>query len=190
MVTCILPNVLTTVPIQESLREECYQSYDADVACEFSKPATGSVNKTEVKLISSVSIDPVDSVWNVSVIQCPSGHVTRDFLVCDTDAHCGAKESMISCHSGNVTVACLCVNVAINLCTTLWCVIIFNTATTTRMRTFVHFFLVLLVGFDAEAVRALPLTKYVTGNGTVTTVSMKDALHKEKFLNWVLCHQQ
>ena len=83
----------------------CYQSYDADVACEFSKPATGSVNKTEMKLISSVSADPVDTVWNVSVIQCPSGHVTRDFLACDTDAHCGAKEPVTSCPSGNVTVA-------------------------------------------------------------------------------------
>ena len=85
--------------------EECRKSYEADTVCEFGKLTTRSVNETEVKLVRSVSIDLYVTVWNVSVVHCPSGHVTRDFLSCDTQGQCGAKESMTSCHSGSVTIA-------------------------------------------------------------------------------------
>ena len=84
--------------------EECRKSYEADTACEFGKLTTRSVNETEVKFVRSVSIDLYVMVWNVSVVQCPSGHVTRDFLSCDTQGQCGAKGSMTSCHSGSVTI--------------------------------------------------------------------------------------
>ena len=38
------------------------------------------------------------------MVQCPSGHVTRDFLSRDTRGQCDTKETMMSCHSGNVTI--------------------------------------------------------------------------------------
>ena len=85
--------------------EECREYKNADVVCEFYKQNTESVNESKVKLVSSVSIDLHDIVWNVTMVQCPSGHVTRDFLSCDTRGQCGAKESMTSCHSENVTIA-------------------------------------------------------------------------------------
>ena len=85
--------------------DECVQSREADIVCEFSKPNTLSVNTTVVNLVSSVTADLDDTVWNVSMVQCPSGHVTRDFLSCDTRGQCGANEFMTSCHSGSVTVA-------------------------------------------------------------------------------------
>ena len=85
--------------------DDCNLKRMADVLCEFSKPTIRSVNKTEVHLVSSISIDINDTVWKVSMVQCPSGHVTRDFLSCDTQGQCGAKEFMTSCHSENVTVS-------------------------------------------------------------------------------------
>ena len=86
--------------------KKCHKSYEADIVCEFSKPNALSVNTTVVSLVSSVSIDFNDTAWKVSLlVQCPSGHVTRDFLSCDIQGQCGAKESMTSCHSGSVTVA-------------------------------------------------------------------------------------
>ena len=83
----------------------CYLSQQADVLCEFSKPTIRSVNKSEVHLVSSISIDINHTVWKVSMVQCPSGHATRDFLSCDTQGQCGAKEFMTSCHWENVTVS-------------------------------------------------------------------------------------
>ena len=83
----------------------CYLNKHADVLCEFSKPTIRSVNKTEVHLVSSIAIDINHTVWKVSMVQCPSGHVTRDFLSCDTQGQCGVKEFMTSCHSKNVTVS-------------------------------------------------------------------------------------
>ena len=76
--------------------DECVQGREADIVCEFSKPTPRSVNQTVVKLVSSVTADLDDTVWNVSMVQCPSGHVTRDFLSCDIQRQCGAKESMLS----------------------------------------------------------------------------------------------
>ena len=87
------------------ISELCRESYEADIICEFSKPNVRSVNKTDVSLVSSVSIDSDDTVWKVSMVACPSGHVTRDFLSCDTQGQCGARKSMTSCHSGSVTIA-------------------------------------------------------------------------------------
>ena len=84
--------------------QDCREAKNADVVCEFEKLNAHSVNKSKVQLVSSVSIDLNDALWNVSMAQCPSGHVTRDFLSCDTRGQCGAKESMTSCLLGSVTV--------------------------------------------------------------------------------------
>ena len=84
---------------------DCRRAYDVDMVCEFLKQNAEMVNRSEVHLGSRVSIDVDGAVWNVNVIQCPSGHVTRDFLSCDIQGQCGAKESMTSCHSGSVTIA-------------------------------------------------------------------------------------
>ena len=83
----------------------CSWMKDVDVLCEFSKPTTRSVNKTEVHLVSSISTDINYTVWKVSVVRCPSGHVAMDFLSCDIQGQCGVKEFMTSCHSENVTVS-------------------------------------------------------------------------------------
>ena len=82
--------------------DDCDLKRMADVLCEFSKPTIHSVNKTEVHLVSCISIE---KVWKISMVQCPSGHVTMDFLSCDIQGQCGAKEFMTSCHSENVTVS-------------------------------------------------------------------------------------
>ena len=91
---------------------QCTKTFQADILCEFSKPNTRSVKKTEFHLFTSVSTDLDDTVWidldqidwGKGMVQCPSGHVTRDFLSCDTQGQCGAKESVTSCHSKNVTI--------------------------------------------------------------------------------------
>ena len=85
--------------------QDCRQTYEADVVCEFDKENKRSENNTIFITRSSISIDPEDIVWNVSVVQCISGHVTRDFLSCDTQGQCGAKVALTSCHSGSVTIA-------------------------------------------------------------------------------------
>ena len=90
----------------------CDTKYQVDVLCEFSKPNTRSVKKTAIQLINGVSTDLDDTIWidfdqtdwGKGIVHCPSGHVTRDFLSCDTRVQCGAKESMTSCHLQNVTV--------------------------------------------------------------------------------------
>ena len=90
----------------------CTAKFQVDILCEFSKPNTRSGKKTVFHLFTSESTDLDDTVWidlnqtdwGKGMVQCPSGHVTRDFLSCDTQGQCGAKESVTSCHSQNVTV--------------------------------------------------------------------------------------
>ena len=84
--------------------QDCRQANNADIICEFHKVNAYSVNESEVNLVSRVSTDLDDTDWNMSMVQCPSGHVTRDFLSCDTRGQCDTKETMMSCHSGNVTI--------------------------------------------------------------------------------------
>ena len=83
----------------------CRNEHNADIICEFGKQNAKSVIESGVKLASSISVGIEEAVWNVSVVQCLSGHVTRDFLSCDARTECGAEESMTSCHSGSVTIA-------------------------------------------------------------------------------------
>ena len=82
----------------------CREASNVDVVCEFYKLNAQSVNESKVKLVSSVSVGLDGALWNAAMVPCPSGHVTRDFLSCDTRGQCGAKESMTSCNSGNVTI--------------------------------------------------------------------------------------
>ena len=84
---------------------DCRAALTVDVICEFGKQNAQSFIESRVKLASSISVGIEEAVWNVSVVQCLSGHVTRDFLLCDARSQCGAKESMTSCHSGSVTIA-------------------------------------------------------------------------------------
>ena len=100
------PKCASYNPADGNIHSQDYRrSFHADVVCEFYKLNTQSVNKSKIKVVSSVSTDLDYTVWNVSMVHCPLGHVTRDFLSCDTRGQCGAKESMTSCHSGNVTIA-------------------------------------------------------------------------------------
>ena len=84
---------------------DCQTPQEADFVCEFDKQTVRSTNSTKAGLESRVVVDFGDTVWNVSMVPCPSGHVTRDFLSCDTQGQCGAEEFMTSCHSGSVTIA-------------------------------------------------------------------------------------
>ena len=85
----------------------------ADILCEFSKSNTRSVKKTAIQLFNGISTDIDDTVWTdlnqtewgKGTVQCTSGHVTRAFLSCDAQGQCGAKESVTSYHSQNVTVS-------------------------------------------------------------------------------------
>ena len=78
---------------------------EVDVVCEFNKRYSHSKKKVKVHSVNSISIDLDDTIWKVSMVRCPFGHVTRDFQSCDTQGQCVSRESMTSCHSGNVTVA-------------------------------------------------------------------------------------
>ena len=101
---------ITSRSMIESYR--CSKTFIADILCEFSKSNTRSVKKTAIQLFNGVSTDLDDTIWTginqtdwgKGIVQCPSGHVTRDFLSCDAQGQCGAKESVTSCHSQNVTV--------------------------------------------------------------------------------------
>ena len=91
--------------ITKTVHMDCRKELTVDEICEFGKQNAQSVVESRVKLASSISVGIEEAVWNVSVVQCLSGHVTRDFLSCDARTECGAKESMTSCHSGSVTIA-------------------------------------------------------------------------------------
>ena len=90
----------------------CTATIEADVFCEFSKPHRRSVKNTGLQLFNGVSTALNDTIWidfnqidwGKDMVQCPSDHVTRDFLSCDAQGQCGAKESVTSCHSQNVTI--------------------------------------------------------------------------------------
>ena len=85
---------------------DCQRTLECDVICEFEKQNSYLRNETVQSGVSiSVSSNADKEMWNVDVIQCISGHVTRDFLSCDTQGQCGARESMTSCHSGSVAIA-------------------------------------------------------------------------------------
>ena len=70
---------------------DCQQSNKADVVCEFDKYDAHSKNDHSSKVVSSIAIGLDDTIWKVSMVQCPSGHVTRDILSCDTQGQCGVK---------------------------------------------------------------------------------------------------
>ena len=91
--------------ITKTFHMDCRKELTADIICEFRKQNAQPVIKSRVKLASSISVGIEEAVWNVSVVQCLSGDVTRDFLSCDARTQCGAEESMTSCHSGSVTIA-------------------------------------------------------------------------------------
>ena len=94
------------IPASENIKAlDCQQSNNADVVCEFDKYDAHSKNDTQVNLVSSIAIGLDDTIWKVSMVQCPSGHVTRDILSCDTKGQCWSKEYMTSCQSGSVTMS-------------------------------------------------------------------------------------
>ena len=84
---------------------DCQKSTQADIVCQFDKQNTHSRNEGKVDLVSWVSTDLDDTIWNVSIVQCHSGHVTRDFLSCDTQDQYGLQECLTSCESGIATIA-------------------------------------------------------------------------------------
>ena len=73
---------------------DCQETSEADIVCQFDKQNTNSRNEGKVDLVSSVSIGLDDTIWKVNMIQCHSGHVTRDFLPCDTQKQYGLKYFM------------------------------------------------------------------------------------------------
>ena len=79
---------------------DCQETSEVDIVCQFDKQNTNSRNEGKVDLVSSVSIGLDDTIWKVNMIQCHSGHVTRDFLPCDTQKQHGLKDFMTSRHPG------------------------------------------------------------------------------------------
>jgi len=101
-----LPLCIYYIPGGEGLSVQgCQFADQVDIVCQFDKQNAHLENTGKVDVVNSVSIDFDDSSWNVSVVHCPSGHVTSDFLSCDTYGQCGSKESMTSCHLGSVAIA-------------------------------------------------------------------------------------
>ena len=49
-------------------------------------------------------VDPEKMAWNVSVVRCASGHVTRQYPSCDVQEQYGKEDYMTSNHPGVVTV--------------------------------------------------------------------------------------
>ena len=83
---------------------DCQKNSQTDIICQFDKQNTLSRNEGKVGLITSVSSDLDDTIWKVSMVQCQSSHVTRDFLPCDTQDEYGLNECLTSCHSGIVSI--------------------------------------------------------------------------------------
>ncbi|KAK7088052.1 hypothetical protein V1264_022024 [Littorina saxatilis] len=82
----------------------CSKGKDTEFICEFEKRGKVVNDDSLSEIVGTVSIDPGSVVWNVSVVQCPSDHMTRDFLFCDIHAACKASDPVKSCTAGGATV--------------------------------------------------------------------------------------
>lgn len=82
----------------------CNEKNNRDYVCVFNKPnrtlPVGTVTKHDVRLFEHSA----NMTWStaVNVVQCPSGHVTRDFLSCDLQAECRAPDPRMFCEVGVV----------------------------------------------------------------------------------------
>lgn len=56
------------------------------------------VNQTSTSAITEFPvIDRNATFFNVTIVTCPSGHMTRDFLSCDFQSGCVNSEALPSC---------------------------------------------------------------------------------------------
>ena len=94
------------IPVSGNIKAlDCHQSNKVDVVCEFDKYYAHSKNDAKANSVSSIAIGFDDTIWKVSMIQCPSGHVTRDIMSCDTQGQCGSQKNPKNPHqSGSDTV--------------------------------------------------------------------------------------
>ncbi|PVD34541.1 hypothetical protein C0Q70_05816 [Pomacea canaliculata] len=75
-----------------SITFPCNESTNADFLCEYHSPRVG-----QAKLASAVKFPELPAnmeifeAKNISVVQCPAGHVTLDYLSCDPASFCGEE---------------------------------------------------------------------------------------------------
>ena len=69
----------------------CFEPRQVDIICESRKAL---VNESYPKTSSNLLQLPDSDFGNVSVVSCPTGHMTRDFLSCDSDSQCQAVSSL------------------------------------------------------------------------------------------------
>ena len=74
---------------------ECFRARPVQLVCEFDQP--GEKHSTAEQLDNLSLNNSEGQFWNVEVSLCRLGHVTRDFLHCDTDSQCNANKMMVSC---------------------------------------------------------------------------------------------
>jgi hypothetical protein len=112
---------ITIIYCHESTPGDFRQSQDfpLEFVCEFDKPklinsddafdensnsnssnlsvATEELN-AKAGVLSELNAEYV--TWNTSVVICPAGHVTRDFLACDVQSGCAEDDHAESCSGG------------------------------------------------------------------------------------------
>ena len=86
-----------------SITFPCDQATNADFLCEYdSEKQPPSLLLRKRQLLFPVLRDPAESfraATNVSVVACPQGHVTHDFLSCDPSSHCGREQYAARCRT-------------------------------------------------------------------------------------------
>ena len=69
------------------------------ILCEFDNPTNNITALHNFSLADSNA-----TLWKVNITLCPLGHVTKDFLSCDSQSLCGAEESSATCHTATTVV--------------------------------------------------------------------------------------
>ena len=65
--------------------------------CESLIPNDKNVSYKSIHLPLLRTTDSVRTILNLSLVQCPEGHVTRDFLSCDPQSKCGVEHPVSIC---------------------------------------------------------------------------------------------
>ena len=75
----------------------CFEERSARYVCEFSKYAS---NKS-TELVDQISMRGGNETtsFKLGAVLCPAGHVTSDYMSCDSRSHCGAGDFMTSCNT-------------------------------------------------------------------------------------------
>ena len=85
----------TSADPDEPVAVECKRPLNVQILCEFTNPRKKGLSRPTLgNLLLNGSYHRNQSRQLVS---CPGKHVTRDFLFCDAESHCGMKEMLMYC---------------------------------------------------------------------------------------------